>query len=445
MLPHRELSSAAGHMDSSELVHREFVLRDLLEQYERSKAFGISGVWRRDCILKIDKKTLPDYFAADGRERLAALRSAVLSLQAEGAVRVVHAESFGEQRIHEVRLGPTELEAAYRAATAFSFMPLAVALGHLDSHVRALLAGASAPWMVTFLQAVLDGIPAGDLRPLGMQRERFKQNWRDVRDSLTAAVALSMGVDEWERMLSERLFRNSKRLAEIRSFVSELLTRADPKWLELNDEDVLPAYGLRRKPGFIVCAGSATLSFQNRTYELADFSPVAHIPEGWSVPLVSGVAKTPIHTITTIENEFPFLAYVEEAGGPEGLFSRGELAVFTSGFPTPRLVTVLSGVCRSRPDLQWQHWGDADLGGLRIWWFLRTRLGRQLHLLRTTAEWLFAAALKGGTPLSEAEQCGLTRLRRQLYADDATPDILQATMLIDALLHLQIKVEQERF
>ena len=49
-----------------------------------------------------------------------------------------------------------------------------------------------------------------------------------------------------ERMLSERLYRNSKRLAAIRSLVAAILVQADPRWLELDDDDMLPAYGVRR-------------------------------------------------------------------------------------------------------------------------------------------------------------------------------------------------------
>lgn len=445
MPPHPEASSHAVHAAASHETHRYFLLRTLLEQHERSKSFGVMGPWRRDCILRLDKKSLPDYFAADGRERLAGLKDAALRLQQEGAVRVVLLESFGERRIHEIRLGSAELAAAYRAAAAYSFLPLAEALGQLERHVKALQATASVPWMRSFLQDILAGIPAGDLRSMGMQRERFKRSMGDVLDALTAAVALSPGVDEWERMLSERLFRYSKRLASIHSLVAALLTRADPRWLDLEEEDILPAYGVRRKPGFIVCAGGASLQRADRVYELADFAPVAHIPEAWSQSFIAGVAATPIHTITTIENEFPFLAYVEEAGGPAGLLSRRELAIFLSGFPTPRLVDTLCEICRLRPDLQWQHWGDADVGGLRIWWFLRMRLGRPLHLFRTTADWLHAAAQQGGVPLQEVEVHALKRLRRQFPAGETASDLEQACRLSDALFYLRVKVEQERF
>lgn len=446
MLPHPDEGRWSARLGVSPIGQAEFILRTLLEQYERSKSFAAAGTWRRDCILRIDKNSLPDYFAADGRERLAALQLAASILQKEGAVRLVYVEVFGERRLHEIRLGPSELALAYRVAESFSFLPLATALKQMTSHIEMLLqTRAAAPWMQTYLASISQRLPVGDLRPLGMQRERLKRDLPDVLDALTAAVALSLGVDEWERMLSERLYRNSKRLAAIRSLVAAILVQADPRWLELDDDDMLPAYGVRRKPGFIACAGGATLYIAGRAYELSDFSPTAHVPDAWAPALTAALASSSIRTITTVENEFPFLSYVEEAGGPVGVMAQGELVVFTSGFPTPRLIDTLVEINRLRPDLLWRHWGDADGGGLRIWWFLRTRLGRPIQLFRTTAEWVRMAGEQGATPLQESERHALRRLRQQLATQDSAADIEQACELIDVLLQMQIKVEQERF
>jgi Wadjet anti plasmid transformation system JetA-like protein len=95
--------------------------------------------------------------------------------------------------------------------------------------------------------------------------------------------------------------------------------------------------------------------------------------------------------VTTIENAYPFLSYIEEADGPAGLAARGEVAVYTAGFPTPRLVTALV----QKSNAVFQHWGDADVGGLRIWYFLRSRLGYPLMLLRTTARWVASGRHSG--------------------------------------------------
>src|SRR5207249_12316101 len=130
------------------------------------------------------------------------------------------------------------------------------------------------------------------------------------------------------------------------------------------------------KPAVLHCAGRAALSVAGRAYLLEDFRPTAHLPGEWAASWIEALSSPTITCITTIENEFPFLAYVEDAGGSAGLRARGEIAVYTAGFPTPVLTDSLAAVARHDPAKRFQHWGDADAGGLRIWWLLRTRLRR---------------------------------------------------------------------
>jgi hypothetical protein len=221
----------------------------------------------------------------------------------------------------------------------------------------------------------------------------------------------------------------------------------DPRWdgIPLEDaNDLLEAYGVRRKPGLLRCAGSATIRVASREYRLEDFTPVAHLPDAWSAAWVGALANSGVRVVTMIENEFPFLSYVEEAGGPRGLGVRGELAVYTAGFPTPALIAALAELSRRLGDAEFRHWGDADVGGLRIWWFLRCRLGRPISLFRTTATWVESEAPTGGRRLSTDELEALRRLKSQLKAAEGE-DIRAANELINKLLEIQIRLEQERY
>jgi hypothetical protein len=72
-----------------------------------------------------------------------------------------------------------------------------------------------------------------------------------------------------------------------------------------------------------------------KEYRLEDFVPTASLPEAWATAWCSSAVVAGVSSITTIENEFPFLAYVEEAGGPTELAKRRELVVYVAGFPGP--------------------------------------------------------------------------------------------------------------
>lgn len=426
------------------------LLSRLLEAHERSRSFGRPAPWPRDVLLRIDAREFPSAFGAEGREELAALRAAAEELERAGAIRLVRHRGPAEGEPHEVRVGPAEVETAYRLAVAEGFDPLGVGLAALAEQARALRAGAPTDWMASFLEEVEARAADADLAPLGMQRERFKKEWRDLLPALTAAVALARGVEGWERVVSERIFGDSKKLGALRGRVADLLARADPRWDGIAPDeatDLLEAYGVRRKPGLLRCAGSVELVVAGRAYRLEDFTPTAHLPDAWADAWVEAVCAAPRALVTTVENEYPFLSYVEEAGGPAALGERRELVVYTAGFPAPVLVESLAAVARRRPEIHFRHWGDADLGGLRIWWLLRGRLGRPVDLFRTRPEWLEQAAASGGIPLSGTERAALSRLRGQLLASpsSAASDVCDAVQLVDALLRLGVKVEQERY
>jgi hypothetical protein len=127
--------------------------------------------------------------------------------------------------------------------------------------------------------------------------------------------------------------------------------------------------------------------------------------------------------------------------------ARGEVAVYTAGFPSPVLVESLAAIARRDPTKRFQHWGDADAGGLRIWWLLRTRLERPIPLVRTTAAWVRQAAGPRATPLEPSDLAALRRLRGQLTSAFCATDqdVQDAVALVDTLLVLGVKVEQERY
>ncbi|MBI1734754.1 MAG: hypothetical protein HYR51_06235 [Candidatus Rokubacteria bacterium] len=66
--------------------------------------------------------------------------------------------------------------------------------------------------------------------------------------------------------------------------------------------------------------------------------------------------------MTTIENNMPFLACVQELGGLEGPGAKSEIAVCTAGFPSPVLVDSPAALAHRGSGVAFQHWGDADLG-----------------------------------------------------------------------------------
>ena len=243
---------------------RRDLLVMLLEAHERSASYGRPAPWPRDVIVKLDAQTFPEASAPAGREARTALFTAAVGLAAERRARIVrHARGPLTGEPMEIRLGPAEVAPAYEAATTLGFEPLAIGLCAVERHAQDLVGHPTADWMQEHLQALARGAREADLRTLGMSRDRFKRQWRDLLPALTAAAGLAGGIaPAWERLISERLLGDSKLLARLRPLVIGLLVRADPRWEGLPVEDagdLLDVYGVRRKPGLIRCAGAVPL------------------------------------------------------------------------------------------------------------------------------------------------------------------------------------------
>jgi Uncharacterized protein conserved in bacteria C-term(DUF2220) len=74
--------------------------------------------------------------------------------------------------------------------------------------------------------------------------------------------------------------------------------------------------------------------------------------------------------VLTIENYASFNRQVRE-------IEDGSLIVYTGGFPSAGVIDLLSKVLRALPmDVPFFHWGDIDVGGLRIFRYLEENLPR---------------------------------------------------------------------
>lgn len=381
------------------------------------------------------QEAFPSAFAQEGLEERDALVAEAQDLEREGALRIVWPKGTERFLPSEVRLGPEEVERAYGCATGYE--ALAIGLSALERHLGSM--GEVADWAAAYFARVMEGLRAFDTRALGIAgRDRFKREWRDVRDALTAVAHLSVGSPGLERMVSERIYGDSKRLAQIRARIVALLLEADPSWDQVEAADhatVLAAYGVERKPALIPCAGRGVLRIDGRVIHLEDFRPAAYLPEAWTGALVEAMRERGLARILTIENEYPFLSYVWDRTDAD------ELVVYVAGFPTPALVRALATI-REATGAELRHWGDADAGGLRIWWYLRSRLG-PVALFRTTAAWLRTEG-HAGRPLTNDERAALHRLRAQIEKSGATGgDVDEALALIEALHSVGRKLEQE--
>lgn len=192
-----------------------------------------------------------------------------------------------------------------------------------------------------------------------MRRVRLMgpDSWNSWRDALHVldALAARPGEDQVIRVLSGRLFSDTKRIEQLLPQLDVLsgeglASRPRGKW------EVLKTLGLVKQPLPLMVAGVGTILMQ----EGPDCT-IARPYVGVAPRNVCGLAATP-KWVLTIENLTTFHLVAEAmTGRTDGL------AVFTGGMPSPAWITGFRRLTEKlSQSATFYHWGDIDVGGFRI-------------------------------------------------------------------------------
>lgn len=412
------------------------LLRILLHKYENSRAFRSgSELTRPPRCSMADAAFRDDYFDEMDFRKRQWMNEVLIDLEKAGIVRV-RWERFREGEAAEtVLLAPSGVAAAYRRA---GLRPKSEKLERLKELLRPL---SDHPWpeVRAWRDAALRRMAESKTAPPELDADDPEA----ARDLVAALAALPQAEARptLKRLFSLHVYRDSKRFEQsVEARLVGLLRRL--RGLDdVGDEDVLDSVGIMRAPKPVLLAGPVRLRAAGRTIDLAGFADgTALFPETvFAVEAVEG----DVDRIVTIENLTSYYLWVRHrAGGPGGDGpGRRELAVYTGGFPGRTLQRFFDALAswrdaaglRRRPDV-W-HWGDIDLGGIRIAAFLRERWFPDLVAVKMDRDTLFAHRTEA-TPLSSAYA---RRVREALDAGTFAGwrDVL------GAMLELGVRLEQE--
>ncbi len=256
------------------------------------------------------------------------------------------------------------------------------------------------------------------------------------RDLLLALSAIaSLRQPTLERILSIELFGDSKRLEQLHgAVVSVLRTHASGTPLYGEDEwQLLRAHNIFRPPEYVPITGPLSLSLmdsssivpESRQLHLDASLPSIALSE--DILRIATIVSCLATALVTVENLTSF---------SELLLARpaSVITVFTGGFASPALISFLHRLRASCPLLPFFHWGDIDVGGLRILTHLRHHLKDVSPLCMDIAT--FKKHQRTAQILTSNDKLGM----RALLVDNALEDCF---LLINYLLESNKKLEQE--
>jgi len=174
------------------------------------------------------------------------------------------------------------------------------------------------------------------------------------------------------RTRSARLLGDSKAMERMLPKLLAYLKmkgRLDP---QLERDEALTVLGLAKFPQPVLVAGPIAIN----GVSAAELTYLGLPPEAITTAALTG----PLRSILTIENLESFHRHVRECRAD------GDVVIYCGGFPTQGVIRALHHVASLAGAVQLNHWGDIDVGGIRIGRFLEASLPYSIlpHLMTPT-------------------------------------------------------------
>lgn len=299
--------------------------------------------------LPMTERSAPAYFAATDLAGRDDIHAFLANAEAEGGVTLEWGRGAAAPDLLRIRIADADRLAAWLGVSRSSAQA-----GVIERVLAPLLADAP-DWLQDAYARALGQWRLGS-SPFRIPATEPDAAIRLFRVARAVAAGEQEGLDL--RRFSIKLLGDSKAVELMLGRLGALLRR-NPEWSqEEDDADLYRALGLEKFPPPLFVKGSLLLDYGGVQWDLAPLRPyVALSPDA-----VGEVQPTtPIPYLLTIENLTSFQRHVREV-------QDSGVVIYTAGFPAPALVQFLRHLEKGlAADCPFYHWGDRDLGGLRIY------------------------------------------------------------------------------
>lgn len=417
-------------MELTEPYFKQKFIRQLLEvllsKYEQSRSFvtGIPGK-QRPQILMHKSPFAQDYNDEMDFRKRQWMNEALVELERLGIVELVWAKFRTNSEVEKIYLHWDGVRQAYQLS---GIVPLKDKIERLRNVLKPL-ADHPWQWVRAWWEKTDAGLSQGKCSHLDIDD---LEGYADLVRTLNE-LSLLDGKGVSLRIFSQRLFQDSKHLE--RQVLKRLLaiTRQSSGEMRETEEEWLDFLGLARSPQTVLLSGP--LLFQSEGKEIS----TAAFPGGVGLSAQTVESMTILSTsarrILTIENLSSFHQWLEQHADLRG----EELVVYTGGYPHRALQNFLRKLSDSLlgasggPEIY--HWGDIDLGGIRIFEFLKAEFFPHLRPLRMDVETLLKYQSRAATIGAEYS----AQLRQTLN----DPQYSDWHPVLTVMLERGIRLEQE--
>ncbi|MCK8487521.1 Wadjet anti-phage system protein JetD domain-containing protein [Paenibacillus glucanolyticus] len=403
------------------------LLSTLLEKYEQSQSFQSGEPGKQRPQLVMSKSPFnSDYTDEMDFMKRQWMNEILIDLEYKGIISLRWGKFSNFQEVERIYLNWDMLVEAYSLSGRMS---LRKKLNRLREIFEPLVQHPWA-WVADWGERVRAGLLEGKTSYLDLDNP---SGYVDLVRTLLQLSKLDGKVVSL-RLFSQQLFQDSKHLErEVLKRLLNVVKQASGEQRE-TDEEWLDFIGLTRNPQYVYLCGPLRARSKSggwiSTEELMGGVGLSR----QTVELINDMT-TDARRIITIENLSSYHQWVEQ----RELYAAEELIIYTGGFPHRLLQHFLkmlsNAVDKGDKPIPIMHWGDIDLGGIRIFEFIKTRLFPSLEPI-----WMNSAVLLN-YERQAASVSDEYASRIQAALDD--PGYAAWIPVMQTMLERRIRLEQE--
>lgn len=410
--------------------YKKILLNRLLDKYEKSSAY-LEGTARRRIILKFNAQQFPEY-DIEKTETRELVNSVVQDLTENGLIKFAWLKFEQGNIIEKVWLCLDKLEASYREVGRVSKKDR---VGNVLLAVQRCRQRVITPWIAMFLEATTEGIKDR------MSLTPFLPNDEELALAVLTALCEieNKGEEEClERVFSLRCFGDSKYFErQLRDKIVNIVWRYNLQYEDNmmeapTESEILAQVGIVRAPEQIEFRGGIRGKLGGKEIDFSLFQYGATINSFTSKELEI-IGFNSVQRVLFIENKANYLDYIFKEK------TRNELVIYLGGFYSPAKGQFIRKIyeASSAKGLKYQHWGDIDVGGFRIFNRLKTEIINELKPFLMNKEALLAKK----NYWFSFDKHYASELKKLL----AREDYAEFQEVIDFMLENGVRLEQEAF
>lgn len=298
--------------------------------------------------VPVNETSAKDYFLISDLSHRDSVHANLLNAEAAGAVSLEWGKGSASQDLVRIRLRDADKLAEW--------LGLQRAKSYSDRITEQLseISRNFPDWLCSAYDAALVEWKKGN-STLRVRADEFEMAIKLFRIAYAVSQNEHIGLDL--RRFSVRLLNDSKAVENLLLKLAPLL-RCNPEWAQLDDNSDLFRYlGLEKFTPPILIKGPLCIQYSGEYWDFSKLRPYVGVSSDM-VSEISAIGDVPY--LLTIENLASFQRHVRE-------IDDDAVVIYTAGFPSPslsKILRLLDDILESKCDFY--HWGDRDIGGLRI-------------------------------------------------------------------------------